>query len=94
MRVVSRPALAVRNAVSVMAKSNKRHSLEQIVRKIQDADRILAGGGEVAGGLKELNVTGTTYARWLNHCGGLRAADAKKLKQPEKQSSRRLRWRS
>jgi selenophosphate synthetase-related protein len=48
MRVVLRPALAGRKTVSIMTKRKKRHSPEQIVRKIQDADRILAGGDDAA----------------------------------------------
>jgi len=38
-------------------KRRKRHSPEQIVRKIQEADRILAEGGDVAAVLRQLNVT-------------------------------------
>ena len=36
--------------------------------------------------LRELNVTEATYYRWRNHCGGLKAEDAKKLKALEKQN--------
>ena len=86
MRVVLQPASAGRKTVNIMTKRKKRHSPEQIVRKIQDADRILAQGGDVAAVLKELNVTEATYYRWRNHYGGLKAEDAKKLKQLEKQN--------
>ena len=86
MRVVFRPASAGRKTVNIMTKRKKRHSPEQIVRKIQDADRILAEGGDVAAVLRELNVTEATYYRWRNHYGGLKAEDAKKLKQLEKQN--------
>lgn len=74
--------------MNIMAKRKKRHSLEQIVRKIQDAARILAQGGDVAAVLKELNVAEATNYRWRNHYGGLKAEDAKKLKQLEKQNLR------
>jgi putative transposase len=40
----------------------------------------------VAAVLKELNVTEATHYRWRNHYGGLKAEDAKKLKQLEKQN--------
>ncbi len=86
MRVVLWPALAGRKTVNIMTKRKKRHSPEQIVSKIQQADRILAEGGDVAAVLKELNVTEATYYRWRNHYGGLKAEDAKKLKQLEKQN--------
>ena len=68
------------------SKRRKRHSPEQIVRKIQEADRILAEGGDVAAVLRHLNVTEATYYRWRNQFGGLRAEDAKKLKHLEKQN--------
>ena len=86
MRVVLRPAPAGRKTVNIMTKRKKRHSPEQIVRKIQQADRILAEGGDVAAVLRELNITEATYYRWRNHYGGLKAEDAKKLKQLEKQN--------
>ena len=86
MRVVLRPASAGRKTVDIMTKRKKRYSPEQIVRKIQDADRILAEGGDVAAVLRELNVTEATYYRWRNHYGCLKAEDAKKLKQLEKQN--------
>jgi len=67
-------------------KRRKRHSPEQIVRKIQGADRILAEGCDVAAVLRQLNVTEATYYRWRNQFGGLKAEDAKKLKHLEKQN--------
>jgi len=72
--------------MNIMTKRRQRHSPEQIVRKIQDADRILAEGGDVAAVLRELNVTKATHYRWRNQFGGLKAEDAKKLKHLEKQN--------
>ena len=64
--------------MNIMTKRKKRHSPEQIVRKIQQADRILAEGGDVAAVLRELHFTEGTYYRWWNHYGGLKAEDPKK----------------
>jgi transposase-like protein len=72
--------------MNIMTKRRQRHSPEQIVRKIQDADRILAEGGDVAAVVRELNVTEATYHRWRKQYGGLKAEDAKKLKHLEKQN--------
>ena len=72
--------------MNIMTKRRQRHSPEQIVRKIQEADRLLAEGGDVAAVLKALNVTEPTYYRWRNQFGGLKAEDAKKLKHLEKQN--------
>ena len=86
MRVVLRPASACRKTITMTNKRRKRHSPEQIVRKIQEADRILAEGGDVVAVLRQLNVTEATYYRWRNQFGGLKAEDAKKLKHLEKQN--------
>ncbi len=86
MRIVLQPALAGRKTVKMKTKRNERQSPEQIFAKIQQADRILAEGGDVAAVLKERNVTQATYYRWGNHYGGLKAEDQKKLKQLEKQN--------
>ena len=72
--------------MNIMTKRKKRHSPEQIVRKIQQADRILAEGGDQPAVLREVNITEATYYRWRNPYGGLKAEDAKKLKQLEKQN--------
>ena len=81
MIVVLLQTSASRKTVNIITKGKKRHSSEPIFRKIQRADRILAEGGIVAAVLKELNITEATYYRWRNHYGGLKAEDARKLKQ-------------
>lgn len=70
-----------------MTNSRKRHTSEQIVRKLGRADRVLADGGDVAGVCRELGVSEQTYYRWRNQYGGLKADDAKKLKELQKQNS-------
>ena len=45
--------------MNIMTKRRQRHSPEQIVRKIQDADRILAEGGDVAAVVRELRCHNT-----------------------------------
>jgi len=46
-----------------MNKRKKRHFPAQVVLKIEQADRILAEGGDVAAVLKEVNVTEATNYR-------------------------------
>ena len=67
--------------------SRKRHSPEQVVRKLGQADRMLADGADIAGEGRELGVTEQTYYRWRNQYGGLKADDAKRLKELEKQNA-------
>ena len=67
--------------------TRKRHSPEQVVRKLTQADRLLADGKDVADVCRELQVSEQTYYRWRNQFGGLKADDAKKLKELEKENS-------
>lgn len=65
----------------------RNHTPEQIVRKLQEADRLLAEDLDVAGVCRQLQVTEATYYRWRNQYGGLKAEDAKRLKELEKENA-------
>ena len=68
--------------------TRKRHSPEQIVRKLMAADRLLARGqGHCGGVCRELGVSEATYHRWRNQFGGLKAEDAKRLKDLERENT-------
>ena len=60
--------------------TRKRHSPEPIVRKLMAADRLLAEGKDTAAVCREPGVSEATYHRWRNQIGGLKAEDAKRLK--------------
>ena len=79
MRVVLLPAVAGRETGQIMTNSRKRHTPEQVVRKLGQADRMLADGQDVAAVCRELGVSEQTYYRWRNQYGGLKADDAKLL---------------
>jgi len=66
----------------------RKHSPEQIIRKLRDADRMLAEGKTNAEIAKVLEVTEWTMSRWRNQYGGLKGDDAKRLKELEKENSR------
>ena len=66
--------------------TRKRHSPEQVVRKLTSADRLLAEGKDVAAVCRELGVSEPTYHRWRNQFGGLKADDAKRLKDLEREN--------
>lgn len=57
------------------------------MRKLAQADRMLGQGGDVADVCRELQVSEQTYYRWRNQFGGLKADDAKRLKDLEKENS-------
>src|ERR1700753_3611216 len=67
--------------------TGKRHSPEQVVRKLMAADRLLAEGKDTAAVCRELGVSEATYHRWSNQFGGLKAEDAKRLKELERENS-------
>ena len=71
-----------------MTSKRRRHNPEQIIRKLQDAEKLQAQGHDVAAIARELGVTEATYYRWKNQYGGLKAEDAKRLKELEKQNDR------
>lgn len=66
----------------------RKHSPEQIIRKLREADRMLAEGKTNAEIAKALEVTEWTMSRWRNQYGGLKGDDAKRLKELEKENSR------
>lgn len=66
----------------------KRHNSEQIVRKLQDADRLLNAGKTVAQVIQSLEVSEATYHRWRNQYGGMKCEEAKRLKALELEGAR------
>lgn len=66
----------------------KRHSPEQIVRKLRQAEADLAGGRAVAEVCKGLGVTEGTYYRWQQTYGGVQANELKRLRALEKENVR------
>jgi putative transposase len=58
-----------------------------VVRKLTQANRLLGEGKEIADVGRELQVSEQTYYRWRNQFGGLKADDAKKLKELEKENA-------
>jgi transposase-like protein len=66
----------------------RHHTPEQIVRKFREADRMLGEGTALVEVCKHLEVTEQTYYRWRNQYGGMKADDAKRLKELEKENAR------
>lgn len=67
--------------------TRRRHTPEQVVRKLQQADRLLAEGRDIGNVCRELQVSEQTYYRWRNQFGGLKADDAKRLKDLERENA-------
>jgi putative transposase len=71
-----------------MHMSRRRHTPEQIVRKLREADRLLGEGMELPEVWKQLEVSEATYHRWRNQFGGMKADDVKRLKELEAENAR------
>jgi putative transposase len=66
----------------------RRHTPEQIIRKLREADRLLAEGREVPEVAKQMEISEATYHRWRAQYGGLKADDAKRLKELAAENTR------
>ena len=70
-----------------MAK-RKRYSVEQIIRKLREAEVELARGQKVPQVCRKLAISEQTYYRWRKEYGGLKLNQAKRLKELEVENSR------
>jgi putative transposase len=68
--------------------SRRRHTPEQVVRKLREADRLLGEGNELPEVIRQLEVSEQTYYRWRNQFGGMKADDVKRLKELEGETLR------
>ncbi len=66
----------------------RRHTPEQVIRKLREADRMLGEGKTIPEVARALEVSENTYHRWRNQFGGLKADDAKRLKELERENGR------
>jgi transposase-like protein len=70
-----------------MAK-RQRHTPEQVISKLREAEVKLARGAAIAQVCKDLAVTENTYYRWRREYGGMKVDQAKRLKDLEKENAR------
>jgi putative transposase len=68
--------------------SRRRHTPEQIVRKLREADRLLGEGTQLPEVWKRLEVSEATYHRWRTQFGGMKADDVKRLKDLEAENTK------
>ncbi len=68
--------------------SSRKHSTEQIIRKLLEAEVELAKGRSIREVCKQLGVTEQTYYRWRKEYGGIRTDQARRLKELERENGR------
>jgi len=66
----------------------KRHTPEQIVRKLREAEAELATGVPVPEVARRLGISEATFNRWRNQYGGMKADAMKRLKELESENAR------
>jgi putative transposase len=66
----------------------RRHTPEQVIRKLREADRLLAEGKTTVEVARHLEISENTYHRWRNQFGGMKADDAKRLRELERENQR------
>ncbi len=65
-----------------------RHTAEQIIAKLREAEIELAKGQKTAEVIRKLGITEQTYYRWRKEYGGLRVDQARRLKELERENGR------
>jgi transposase-like protein len=59
-----------------------------VIRKLAEADKLLGEGKTIEEVCRSLEITDSTFHRWRNQFGGMKADDAKRLKELEKENAR------
>jgi putative transposase len=68
--------------------NRKRHGAEQIIKKLREADTLLAAGKTIGQVVQSLEISEQTFHRWRNQYGGMKAEEAKRLKELEVENKR------
>jgi len=66
----------------------RRHTPEQIVRKLAEGEKLLGQGQSIEEVARHLEITESTWHRWRNQYGGMKAKDATRVKELEKENQR------
>lgn len=66
----------------------KRHSAEEVINKLRQADVELGRGNTIAGVCRLLGITEQTYFRWRKEYGGLKVDQARRFKELEQENAR------
>ncbi len=68
--------------------ARKRHTAEEIVNKLREADVEVAQGASIVQACRKIGITDQTYYRWRREYGGLKVDQARRFKDLEKQNTR------
>ena len=65
----------------------RHHTPEQVIRKLAEGDKLLNEGQDLAEVCRHLQIAESTWHRWKGQYGGMKANDAKRLKELEKENA-------
>jgi len=68
--------------------ARKRHTAEEIIGKLREAEVLIAQGKSVADASRAIGVTEQSYDRWRKEYGGLKVDQARRLKELERENGR------
>ena len=68
--------------------AKKRHTVEQIIHKLREAEVALSKGEPLSKMVRKVGITEQTYYRWRKEYGGLRTDQARRFKELEKENAR------
>jgi putative transposase len=66
----------------------RRHTPDQIIRKLAEGEKLLGQGQDLEAVVRHLEITESTWHRWRNQYGGMKADDAKELKELQRENWR------
>lgn len=64
----------------------KRHTPNQIIEKLRQADRLLGQNMDMGQVCRQMEISEQTYYRWRKMYGGMKAPEMKRLKALEKEN--------
>lgn len=68
--------------------TRRRHTPDQIIRELAEGYKLLGAGTELDQVCRQLQIAESTWHRWIAQYGGMKANDAKRLKELEMENAR------
>jgi len=68
--------------------ARKRHTAEEIIGRLREAEVLIAQGRSVADAAKAIGVTEQSYYRWRREYGGLKTDQVRRMKELERENAR------
>ena len=68
--------------------ARRKHTPDQVIRKLREGEKLLGEGKDLAEVCKHLEISEQSWNRWRNQYGGMKADEAKRLKELERENAR------